>query len=73
MTIKEFCNTRFSKDTMVEVNSMILSNETDTPVVRKVFSINFDQALIGVKIDDEDEYVSWYRCENCRIIKNKEE
>lgn len=50
MTIEEFNNTRFYAGMMVEVRSNI-----GKPMVRRLISPDFDQALIGVRLDEDDE------------------
>lgn len=66
MTIDEFNNTLFYAGMMVEVRP----NKAE-PMVRRLISPNFDQALIGIRLDenDEEEPLSWFRCENCTIIE----
>lgn len=65
MTIEEFNNTAFHAGMEVVIHSRLLGT-----IQRMVATVDFDQALIGVCIesDDDDEQLVWYRCENCEIV-----
>lgn len=36
---------------------------------KDVISVDFDQSLIGLEIEGDDENIDWVRCENCEIVK----
>lgn len=50
MTIEDFNNTRFHFGMMVEVRPT-----KGEPMVRRLISPDFDQALIGIRLDEDDE------------------
>ncbi len=65
MTIQEFDNTAFHAGMEVIIHSRRLGT-----IQREIATVDFDQALIGVRreYDDDDEQFDWYRCENCDIV-----
>ena len=64
MTIDDFNNYRFGSNVRVEFKGRI----------RDLFSVNLDQALIGLVEDcqgsDEGD-IEWVRCENVAILNNQ--
>jgi len=57
MEIEEFNKTGFSNKTKIEYQNNIYN----------VMAVDFDEALIGIKRDNDDE-IYWIRCENCKYI-----
>jgi len=61
MTIDEFNNTGFTGSMQVKYKNR----------VRDLFSVNFEEALIGLVEDcdgsDEGD-IQWVHCENCELI-----
>ena len=35
---------------------------------RKISSVNFDQELIGLSVDSNEDDLDWVRCENINLI-----
>ncbi len=65
MTIEEFKNTRWRIGMEV-----ILHSKQYGSFQRPLASVNFDQALIGIEPDyDDDDQLDWFRCENCGLIE----
>lgn len=66
MTIEEFNNTAWHAGMEAVIHS-----EAYGTIQRPIASVNFDQALIGIENDTDDEQLDWFRCENCDIIEEK--
>ncbi len=64
MTIEEFNNTKFYAGMEVVIHSKLYGS-----IQRPIASVNFDQALIGIETDNDDEQLDWFRCENCDIVE----
>lgn len=64
MTIEEFNNTKWHYGMEAVIHSKMYGT-----IQRPIARVNFDQALIGIATDDdEDLQLDWFRCENCDII-----
>lgn len=65
MTIEEFNKTKWHAKMEVVIHSHAYGT-FQHPIV----SVDFDQALIGIATDDEDdEQLQWFRCENCDLVE----
>lgn len=70
MTIEEFENARFTAGMEVETGSAMFGT-----VRRPIVRLDFDQALIGITLrdeeiedDDDERPIYWLHCEDCRLI-----
>lgn len=36
---------------------------------KNIISVDFEQNLIGLEIEGDDEEIDWVRCENCEIVE----
>jgi len=59
MTQDEFDNTIFNAGM-----TCIYKSKT-----RDIVSVEFDEQLIGLRIDHDDEEQQWVRCENIKLIE----
>lgn len=64
MTIEEFNNTKWHAGMEAVIHSSAFGS-----FQRPIASVNFDQALIGIRPDNADDELDWFRCENCDIIE----
>ncbi len=64
MTIEEFNDTEWHAGMEVIVHSGQYGS-----IQRPIASVKFDQALIGIETDDDDDQLDWFRCENCDIAE----
>lgn len=64
MTREEFSKTKWSPLTTVKVYSRV----SDTVQTGLVIALNFDQDLILVRFEEDED---WCRCENCEIVDDE--
>lgn len=65
MTPEQFSKTRWGAGMKVLCKP---SNMKYEAYVADVVSVDFDQCLIGVLENTEDDNIRWFRYENCEIV-----